>query len=126
MEMSPSLVTSPSVSSFADEGRTPLPFELRALDGSLGAATAVLGREVAGLERRINPLLASIRRHVDRNDLELLFEVQVGLEKAAGRVARLKVSRLRTYCPVESRNLVFKHSFATDTGGVGRTFGRRN
>lgn len=74
-----------------EESRTTPPFELRTLDGALGVATSALAREVAALEGRTNPLLAGIRRRIDKNDLELLFEVQVHLEKAVGRVGRIKV-----------------------------------
>jgi hypothetical protein len=73
-----------------EESRTVPPFELRTLDGALGVATSALAREVAALEGRTNPLLAGIRRRVDKNDLEMLFEVQVHLEKAIGRVGRIK------------------------------------
>jgi magnesium transporter len=67
-----------------------LPFEVRALEAALLTAVTILGREVSGLEGAVRPLLTRIRDRIERYDLEALFEAQSRLDRAVGRLNRIR------------------------------------
>ncbi|KAK9817294.1 hypothetical protein WJX72_012299 [[Myrmecia] bisecta] len=67
-----------------------LPFELRALESGLAAATKILDLEVVDLERQTLPSLQRLLRKVSREELESVRYCKASLKKMITRVGKVK------------------------------------